>query len=375
MTRVLFFVDTPLQFYNAYLLASSTYSTYRPSLVVYAQFSNAQSITAIYKKTGLFENVYTIKPKRSISYKQNFLWQLSAIGGHFSLNLSCIAKEKYDIFALACPTPATMEVFLTLKKCNPFLKVAFYEDGTGTYNGNVFKQPFYFEKAPAENLDSINYINLIRKFTSVSKKAPWSYQPSAIYVKRPSLLTYQPNIPCRRIIPNINAVERLSSLLLDPNVPPFQNAKFLVFDVPRGKTESFGASTIDIILDECTNNTSKRDCYLREHPRSSERSTFATNCVDFSKGLWELMCQNSHISNCLLVGVASTAQLAPYIETGEKPPLLLLHQIAFKKNDQHYLLGEQVVNLIKTAYGLDFNNKVHVPSTLNEALNIIERFL
>ena len=83
---------------------------------------------------------------------------------------------------------------------------------------------------------------------------------------------------------------------------------------------------------------------------------------------------NENIANCLLIGVASTAQLAPYIEAEIRPSLLLLHRVAFKAEDQHYILGEQVLKLIKLAYGKEYPSKVYIPNTLDEALDLIKAF-
>lgn len=373
MLNILFFADTPLQLYNAYLFASSKKNTYKSSILVYSQFHDAKTISNAYKDTGVFDQLYIVKPRKVASYKQSFIWQLSAIHGHQSLNLSKLSDTHFDLFALACPSPATMEVYISLKKINPRISTFFYEDGTGTYNGNVFKQPFYFEIPPEESLNSVGYINLLRKLSSAIK-APWRYCPTAIYIKKPPLLTYQPNIPCKQISADNTAINKLAPALFKGHSYSFENAKFLIFDVPRSETEGFGANTIDNILAECTKNTECHACYLRRHPRSTEKSPFFNKCIDFSEGLWELMCHNNNITNCLLVGIASTAQLAPYIEAGIKPPLLLLHRVAFKADDQHYILGEQVLKLIKLAYERDFLNKVYIPNTLNEALEFIKAF-
>jgi len=373
MLNILFFVDTPLQFYNAYLFASSKTDTCKSSILVYSQFQNAEPIANAYKDTGVFDQLYIVKPRKVASYKQSFFWQLSAIHGHQSLNLSELSDAHFDLFALACPSPATMEVYISLKKNNPKISTLFYEDGTGTYNGNVFKQPFYFEMPPEKSLNSASYINLLRKLSSAIK-APWRYRPTAIYVKKPALLLYQPNIPCKQISIDNNEITKLVPVLLKDHSYSFENARFLIFDVPRSETEGFGANAIDEILAECTKNTRYHACCLRSHPRSTEKSPFFDKCLDFSGGIWELMCHNENIANCLLIGVASTAQLAPYIEAEIRPSLLLLHRVAFKAEDQHYILGEQVLKLIKLAYGKEYPSKVYIPNTLDEALDLIKAF-
>lgn len=375
--KTLLFADTPLQLYNSFLLTVSRIIG-DVDLLIYAQFRDAKKLAQIYSELDVFDSVFFISPVKTESYTQTFLWQLKATSGKNKLDLSKISSIRYDCFGLACPTPATMEVLLCLKRRNKELTTFFYEDGTGTYNGNVFKQPFYFEKPPSLKLESVNYINLLRRFTSFFKKVPFHYNPSAIYVKQPSLVTFTSNIPYKKIPINKEKTQKLESLLPSPK-SKIEKAAFLIFDVPRGKTENFGANTVDTIICNCLKTISESQnnseiCYLREHPRSTERSPYANACVDFSGGLWELICQNTDFTQCLLVSIGSTAQLAPYIESGTKPPLLLLYRIAFQESDQHYQLGEEVLRLAEKAYGDRFEDLVRAPDTINEALNIIKKY-
>lgn len=375
--KTLFFADTPLQLYNSFLLASSG-ELGNASVLIYSQFNNAETLAEAYDRMHIFEQIIILDPINTKSYIQTFFWQLQATAGWHRLNLSELKNTYFDSFCLACPTPATMEVLRLLKRKNNDLTTYFYEDGTGTYNGNVFKQPFYFERPPAPELKSVNYINAIRKISSLQKKVKYHYKPKTIFVKRPNLMLFNPNIPCKKILIKKNKVNELEALLSSP-MPKLDEVRFLIFDVPRSKTEGFGANAIDAIISRCIKsssgeNHSSKTCYLRNHPRSTERSPFASSCIDFSEGLWELTCQNNDLSNCLLISIGSTAQLAPYIESGKQPPLMLLYKIAFQENDQHYQLAEQVLNLIKHAYEKKYSDLIYIPTTIEEALKIIDSF-
>lgn len=369
--KILFFADTPLQLYNSYLLATGALNQFSSSVIVYKQFSNADSLIHSYENTNVFKDIFSVDQLNVHSYKEQFFWQLSVIGKKTFLNLSELNGISFDYFALACPTPASLETFLHLKRINKNLKTIFYEDGTGTYNGNVFRQPFYFEKPPAPTLKSVSYIDAIRRLSSLNSQFPWRYNPIAIYVKKPQLLSYPPSIPCRSFKISLPATHKLSAKTSFGNYLKIKDRSCLFFDIPRSSTEGFGADTIDAVLECCLSKG--KTCYLRNHPRSTESSHHSNDCIDFSNGLWELLCQENNFERSLLISIGSTAQLAPFIEADQKPALLFLYKIAFQKSDNHYRLGEEVHSLAIKAYGCKASN-IHAPETIDQAIGIINDF-
>ena len=333
MIRWLFFADTPLQLYNSYLIASDISKNGEVAdVLVYGQFSDAKSLASVYAQTNRFSTIYICEPQSCVDFKDLFLWQLSVCVGKNRLHLQGLPENSYDYYAIACPTPATFDILRTLRKKNPNVKTVFYEDGTGAYNGNIFRQPFYFDKPPDKSLRAVTYVRIIQSLFSIFPNKKILYSPSKLCLKRPELLQYQLTIPCAKIPIDPEAIQSLKRVLPPVNNVLPKKQKIIFLDVPRTARENTGANIIDHMIEIAQQlNT---PCLLRTHPRSTFASSYSEKCIDFSTGSWELICQTPNIDNAILISVGSSAQLAPFIETGKKPFLVFLHRLVFKRGTQ-----------------------------------------
>lgn len=371
MSRWLFFADTPLQLYNSYLIASDNLSTGDVSdVVIYNQFRDARRLMSEYGQTGRFNAIYLCKEYVCSNFKKRFLWQMHACLGGSRLDLRSLQGVSYDFFAFACPTPTTLDVLQTLRKANPDVKTVVFEDGTGTYTGNVFRQPFYFDKPPDESLTALPYVQAIQKLLSKLRAKKMLYNPQMLYVKKPQLLQYHSNIPCSKMQVTPRAIEPLKHLFPQGN-ETCTTKKIILLDVPRTELENTGAALMDQIIQAA--RSLGRPCLLRPHPRSSFMSDYRESCIDFSGGSWELLCQTSNLDDAILVSLGSSAQLAPYIEADKKPYLVFLYRILYKKDSRNYHLDEQIQNMAQQGYGSD-SDRIVAPSTIEDALLAISHF-
>ena len=122
---------------------------------------------------------------------------------------------------------------------------------------------------------------------------------------------------------------------------------------------------------KCAN--SGLNCYLRNHPRSIEKSRHDNLAKDYSRGLWELLCEKNNLDKVVLVGLASTAQLSPVIETKQYPYLVFLYKVCFSKEEPKYFRFEQAEKMAKALYGDYSCSRVFSPSTLDEAVDVIRK--
>lgn len=375
MSSWLFFADTPLQAYNAYLMASSfDSSSTRCDLLIYGQFKNADKAFETYQETGVFNDIVLCPPSETKTFKALFAWQLFAPYGSRKLEAKLLDKRQYSHFALACPTPASMEAYSRLQRQNPFLKTVFYEDGTGTYNGEVFLQPFLFDKPPSTQLKChFSYIRIIQKILSAlpSKQQRALYHPTALYVKQPSLLQYAPDIPVRRLECNLKAAAKLSDLMNDTHLFQKSAEPSLIFlDPLRNELEHLGSKTIDDLIESSL--AAGLSCHIRQHPRTTQPSPYLSSCTNISGGLWELKCRTHQLSESTLISIASTAMLAPLFETGQKPYLIFLFDIALDHRSREYDLCKKTLNLAKAGYG-DSQDRIYVPQSKQEAIEVIRK--
>lgn len=370
MSRWLFYADTPLQVYNASLLAIHLSKKSKCSIVIYGQFSDAKRIGNSLSKLNLFEHVYYLEEYHCNGFKNILMWQIKIILGVNKTKILDIPLDNYDYFALSFPSPSAHEVLMNTRKKNPSLRTVFFEDGTGTYVGNCFRIPLYFDKPPARSIKSPLHVEAIKKVFRLVTRSKYLYRPVEIYVKRPDLLDFHSSIPVKKIPTSPTELQQLLSVFPSPSCKPQING-IVIFDVMRNQTVQYGSDIIDSVLQKLTSDNI--NIYLRNHPRSTIKSIYADSCTDISGGLWEILCQQLDLSNALLIGIGSTAQLSPLIEIDKKPSLLFLHRIAFEQNDIMYQLMEQCLNISFIGYK-DAANKIFAPTDIDEALSVLQAF-
>lgn len=373
MTNWLYFADTPLQLYNSYLLASSNANKDDASdVIIYSQFSGAAELGEVYRQTNRFRFVYLCTEHYCANFKQRFLWQLYACLGGSRLNLSHLKNIHYDYFAFACPTPAALDVLQTLRKINPDVKTVLFEDGTGIYNGNVFLQPFYFDKPPDTSLCGFPYVRAIQSTLTKLHAKKMLYNPCRLYAKKPELLQYSPNIPCEAIEVAPHVLEPLACLAPQNEKLLRNEKKTIILDVPRTKQENEGSQLIDQMVQAAQIFDSP--CYVRAHPRSTLATAFGESCIDFSEGSWELLCQTPCFDDSILISLGSSAQLAPFIESGKKPFLIFLYKLAFEQGNRSYEAYDQIASIAAQGYGIDAN-RIAVPVSIDDAVLAISKFM
>lgn len=373
MTNWLFFADTPLQLHNSYLLASSNAGEDNVfDVIIYNQFNDAAELSEVYRQTNCFRFVYLCAEHHCANFKRRFLWQLYACLGGNRLNLSYLKNAQYDYFAFACPTPATLDVLQTLRKANPNIQTVLFEDGTGIYNGNVFRQPFYFDKPPDASLRGFPYVRAIQSVLSGLHAKKMLYNPRKLYVKKPELLQYRPNIPCEaiQVVPHIP--EPLACLAPQNEKLLRNEKKTIILDVPRTEQENEGSQLIDRMI--LAVQTFDSPCYMRAHPRSTLATAYGENCIDISIGSWELLCQTPCLDESILISLGSSAQLAPFIEAGKKPFLIFLYKLAFEQGSRSYEAHDQIASIAAQGYGIDAN-RITVPASIDDAVSAISKFM
>lgn len=353
MKQWLFFADTPLQLYNATLLASSLdRQSAKADLIVYSQFNNSDELIDVYKSLGIFRDVIECPSQHVDTYRGNFLWSVKIALGLKKIDFSQVVRRRYDCFALACPAPANYELLVALRRANKQLSVVMYEDGTGSYNGNVFQQPSYFDVPPIAAPNEFWYTHCLRSLLSLRPFRKVRYDIEALYVKNPSMIQVAPSIPVKKLESRPEAIKKLVKMLMPdmPRIP--EKGAVIVLDIPRTNKVSSEEETIDQAIESLIK--AGITPLLREHPRSVKRSVWAPRCRDFSQGFWELICQSDpNIEKCTLIGIASTAQLAPLMEANKKPSLLFLYEIAHQNGMEEgiYEQAQAMHRLAEKGYG------------------------
>ena len=373
--RWLFFADTPLQMYNAALISSKLVKQgNHASLLVYDQFAQASELAEIYEKTSVFDEIEVVANCVIHEYRQQLIWQIKSRFGKKILAIKEILNTPYDHLAIACPSPETFEVFQRLRARNKKLRVSFYEDGTGSYNGAVFKTVYSFDKPPLIDENEPPRIHQIRAFVNKLHLKSFLYQPERLFLKNPKLLAPGINIPTSKIDPEQSFLGTLEAAFASEplNLPPGKN--IIVLDTARYQEPNPETNAIDSLLEQIVNLGASP--FLRKHPRSVTSSRCAKDCQDLSGGFWELFCrkESATLSDALLMSIGSTAQLSPIIESGAKPYLMFLYKLAFSEADPLFKTYEYTVRIAQDCYDTD-SDRILVPRTCKEAEEQIKDFI
>lgn len=375
MEHWLFFADTPLQMYNAALVASKLVSQDdHASMLIYDQFTQATELAAVYERTEVFDAIEVVPNRPIHEYRQQLFWQISSHFGKKNLAIETILDSPYDHFAIACPTPATFEVFQRLRARNKKLRVSFYEDGTGSYNGAVFKTVYSFDKPPLIDENEPPRIHQIRAIINALHLKSFLYRPERLFLKNPTLLASGIDIPTQKIEPDQNFLDTLETALTIESLSLPSTKGIIVLDTARYQEPNPETETLDRLLEQAIHLGVSP--FLRKHPRSVVDSLYIKDCQDLSGGFWELFCRKeaAKLSTSLLISIGSTAQLSPVIETDMKPYLMFLYKLAFSETDSLFKTYEYTVHVAQDCYGTDAD-RILVPSSFEEAREQIEEFL
>lgn len=371
--RFLFTVSTPLQLYYASVIVlEKLKQTDNADLLLTEQFPNAYEISQKLVRLGLFSNIHVCRTK--FTQAEFYSMQLNAYLGRSKYLPETLKMEHYDYFAISMPAAVNSSIYLGLKKTNPNISVILFEDGTGTYNGEVFRNASYLGSIPVGIPEPSLRTKLYRAVFGRLPKKLNSYTPSMIIVRQPKLLTYKPSFPIEKATPHLDKHKDIS--LCFGQVPSKTIApKSIIFiDPARTEGEAIGSQdAIDNLIEH--SSKLKASIFIREHPRTTISTSKKSLGSDLTGGLWETFVIEHDLSSCLLVGYGSTAQLAPAMEDAGKPALLLLFKLVFEEKSSTYQTYLKIVDMIKVLYGNDFEKLVHIPSTIDEARLAVDSFL
>ena len=377
MKKWLFYADTPLQVFHSALIAqnNSKHGCCLADLIICKQFENSKGIGEKLTSKNIFGKVMYCSQITSLNEIR--VVQLAAYLGRPSFlkrgltedNLLC---NEYDVLAMACATVSNSALFVDLKHANKNLEVVYYDDGTGSYNGEVFRNATYLGDLPCGVTEASARAKLYRAIFANLPFVRNKYSPAAIYLRCPSLVQYAPSFKCLQIESSSDSVQELQDCFDSDGSEKLPDSAVVFFDIARGMNEAGDAEEIiDQTLLKCAN--SGLNCYLRNHPRSIEKSRHDNLAKDYSRGLWELLCEKNNLDKVVLVGLASTAQLSPVIETKQYPYLVFLYKVCFSKEEPKYFRFEQAEKMAKALYGDYSCSRVFSPSTLDEAVDVIRK--
>lgn len=383
--RNLFCVDTPFQLYNSALIAEKELENgVKSDIVIFDNFRNAQQISQRVKKAGVFARLwvlpaFTIKAKKrigtseiiSLTFKSN-----DAI--NYIQKYITSSKDEYSRYYCSIFTGQTLLVHAAIAPGTP---TTLFEDGSGTYNGAVGQMVTAVDGIL--NLNSImgkpNVLRLMAKRATAITFTLASLGKYRLGVD--SLLLWSPSDNIRRIykkkitirsLPkaSVEFSKTINSALLGNNVSLYQNAKAIFFLSPY---ISDSLSQLERIAIEEAARYYGSSLVVRPHPRAKLPSeSISPAILDDGQTSWEVLVASGALSeDTVLMGVGSSALMAPKRLLGKEPPLIYICNIMkYDKNTKQQFCQE--ARIAREEY--INHSRVHLPDSIADLSNQLLSF-
>lgn len=342
----LFLADTPVQTINCVSIALDGVQgggTELHDLVIYGQFSNAQQMYDFAVASGAFENVYLYQGVSSYSRWGQRRALLRVFRGKHCLSgiPGFVKVTKYAAMLFSCPTAISYDLFSAVRTNNPDAEVYFYEDGTGTYTGNIFQGLIFPGETPF-GLVNRPPVDVAKRIMGLFFTAYEPYPVRKLYVKCPALL--YSNYGLEVVDFKLNR-EALSYEGLAPSglAEKLASANLLYLEPPENDDYFDASLELERFIYE-----SGYGLGVRKHPRTLKTCPGNPAIVDCTGGLWEALCGALDEERSVLVGPSSSSMMAPAIGYGLFPRIIFLDHMDGVRKD--VTQADLIIGMIRTLY-------------------------
>lgn len=376
MTRedgaALFFVDTPLQMLNAILLRRQILDPdVRADCLVVAQFDCERLVERL-RRTTVFNEVVVVDPVPldNVHYRR-FKLLACHLGDQGTIARALRGDTSYSDFYLSCPTIMSTQTLNVLRRRNPHVRTHFYEDGNGSYNGNVFRSACYLDDPPEGTPANTRMVNAERALFRLLNRGRSAYRPSSFHLFEPQLLTISPRFGVQRIEADEESIDIASQVFDAPAPTGDAQPRLVVFDAVRtAGEEDAGGEIVDAVFAGLEPVGGR--CVVYEHPRSTQHSDVLCSLGARGSGLWEVNCARGY-DNALLIAVASSALVTPKLIYGHEPHILFLFPLIDDLDEGRRATLESAVDMARTLY--DDPTRVHVATSADQTREFVSQWL
>ena len=359
MKRVCIICDTPYQLFNALNININLLKDEDITIDLYVepQFPNANEILERINQENIFSKIKLYKCNSimnfSSSMKSYFIKIASILSPKYSIK-KCLGKQekqetKYDEIYCSVLSYFALSLYRTNNNSNLIL----FEDGTGSYNGNIMTKAYGNIK--------------LYKFLGVNIE---SIKPIALFVynKRFCRSTITDNV-CE--LPGIKEWSdkylKLLYRVFDYGIGETHiSRKITYLTTPLNQYNESQIHTINMIEDKLGDYSD--NCIIRFHPRD-HRTINNGALIDDSNSLWELKCAELITNDNVLIGLYSTAQFTPKIIYDKEPYLIFLYKMVYSETK---LFDDNIIELIRNYRD---KSRIYIPTSIAELEQILEQIL
>ena len=334
MKRVIFYCDTIYQVFTALNIIIDKHNEQECDIALYHQFNSSQELSRKLSNCRLINNVYDFYPPNN---KKEDVQRLIKSNKH--LTSANIRDLSYDMAYFACLDTSTSLALYSSLRCKKYL---LYDDGTGSYRGNIINDNMSWKR------------RLVLKLT----------HPLRDFFRFDKYYLYSPEI------------SRTEITILKEKINVHDNSDikkifgYVENDLYKGKAVFLEQPYIkeyraknDEIVNEVLGKYLSNNIIIRLHPRMKE-SNFAIGAIDDINNLWELECIHQIDSDNVLISIFSTAVFQPRIIAEKDLHIILLYKLyreVYDDNDRSNI--DAYVNTFITAFPL---TDVFVPESIDQ---------
>ena len=377
MRRCLFFATTSVQVVNAIAIARQLAQTQDASswLLINALFDDVDEHVDLARRSGAFREVGVVCLTTPVSRLRRGMRVVRVCCGPIRRGSlpAWLFETRFDWFAVASLAVSACEVSGVVSKNNRDVKTALFEDGSGTYDGNVFTIgafDAFFGEPPHGAVAPAGASALKRRVKGLLYGRRCDLDIAQVWAKRPDLLAWESPWPVMRF--SLDAVLDIEgACALAPRLEPLGAgaAGIIILEPPRGTSSIVSTDPVDAVMSAL--GEVGLPFMRRAHPSSVRTPSLPECATDVSGGSWELICHRNSLEDAVLVGVGSSSMLSPFVECGERPHLVFLHRMLPCDTSMNLAQQEKFMSVAARAYADAARERLHAPETLDEAVSLI----
>lgn len=347
MKRWLFFCDTTYQLYTIITIITSSNEAVQADLVVKHGFTDSHKYVSRAVHEKIFDRVYeyTIKASSNrFSAKAEDINKLVFSKTWLKKNLGFDFRSYDSFFAANLDDNVALALYATTE----FKDFCLFEDGTGSYRGNIIN----------------DYMSWKRKgLLQIS-------HPRKTYFQIDKMLLFAPEISSSTACSSYEKIQASKDNRIE-HVFEYKDSdvydkKIIFLDqsyaLDRPAEITAKRKEQDQLLSQSLSPYLNR-LVLRPHPRMPEGSIEVLN-IDNVRNLWEIECVRKICDKHVLISIYSSAAFQPALVSNKRPSLIFLYKLyAFLYSKEQL---EQVENHIQRfSKKLNYNN-IFTPKSWEE---------
>lgn len=374
----LFIAETPFQLFSALCFFEANVERFSQECVdiaIYAQFTKADAYVDALRESGVFRNVFYIRPyhekvtREGLNYVRDILLFKSRSRRRFFEACPGLAANQYNHLYVAGATRFPLDV---KQFCAQDARTVLFEDGAGSRNGAIYKAFLFMDPIETHEVSFSHedYVKLAAKRV-VDKLLKgklrlgcdelWVFSPDKDFQKRlPEIEVHEIPRQCMR--------GDLIKSVMHADSPAESDANIIFFAAPL--TTGGGIPELQTRIIELLEEKREWRAKVRRHPRGFDLDVPKALVTDDDDTCWEAVWgARRRKENMILMGFGSTAQLTPNTLFCEEPYQFFLHKL-LPFDSPLKTAAQDVMNELARRY--DRTDRILSPNSFDELIESVD---